>query len=146
MNFSEIVGRVREITGWKSDNKVAEYLGITPQNLANKKASDAIPTKEQFSKLHELAIHHRVNFGWLLTGEPPREQAQSGPAGSVVVLNRTEEAVVRTLRFLGPDYAQDVYFSLRKQAQREARERELKGRDLEDLESALDVLGKAAIE
>jgi hypothetical protein len=100
-------------------------------------------SKPSADTLSALDRNTNINIRWLLTGEGEMKRQQPG---SLLILNRTEEAVIRTLRFLGPDYAQDVYFSLRKQAQREARERKLKGSDLEDLESALDVLGKAAIE
>jgi tRNA C32,U32 (ribose-2'-O)-methylase TrmJ len=70
-------------------------------------------------------------------------------------LSRQEEALIDTLRFLGADYAKDLYYRVMSRA-RKARvmsrarkaiqRRELEKGELERLKEVLRTLGKAAIE
>ncbi len=76
--------------------------------------------------------------------------AESGPEwreeDSSVGLTPPEEALIRAIRFLGEDYAKDLYYSVMSRARRVLPERQMSKEEVEELRAALRALGKAAIE
>ncbi|MBW2579491.1 MAG: hypothetical protein JRD00_00805, partial [Deltaproteobacteria bacterium] len=76
--------------------------------------------------------------------------AEPGPqwrqVSSSMELSRQEEALIDTLRFLGPDYAKDLYYRVMSRARKAIQRRELEKGELERLKKVLRTLGKAAIE
>ena len=54
--------------------------------------------------------------------------------------------MIRALRFLGADYAKDLYYTVMRRAKNAAEERRLEEEELEELSTELDILGRAAIE
>ena len=76
--------------------------------------------------------------------------AETGPqwrqVGSSMQLSRQEEALIDTLRFLGADYAKDLYYRVMSRARKAIQSSELEKGELERLKEVLRTLGKAAIE
>jgi hypothetical protein len=64
----------------------------------------------------------------------------------MISLSRQEEALIDTLRFLGADYAKDLYYRVMSRARKAIQRRELEKGELERLKEVLRTLGKAAIE
>jgi tRNA C32,U32 (ribose-2'-O)-methylase TrmJ len=61
-------------------------------------------------------------------------------------LSRQEEAFIDTLRFLGEDYAKDLYYRVMSRARKAIQRRKLEKAELEKLKEVLRTLGEAAIE
>ena len=61
-------------------------------------------------------------------------------------LSRQEEALIDTLRFLGADYAKDLYYRVMSKARKAIQSSELEKSELERVKEVLRTLGKAAIE
>jgi hypothetical protein len=90
------------------------------------------------------------------SGKPEVEQeklgavAESGPEwkeeDSSVKLTPAEEALIRAIRFLGDDYAKDLYYRVMSQTRKSIQEKRLAKGKLAVVRQVVKILGKAAIE
>ena len=58
-----ILNRIKEYKNFSSDRELADFLGITTQNLSNWKSRNTIDYDLIFTKCVD------INFSWLLTGK-----------------------------------------------------------------------------
>lgn len=136
-----------------SQKEFADKIGITKGYLSAIESNKRKPGRKIFEGIIQeclgdlVAVYSRkpeAEFSYLAG------IAESGPdwkqAASPMELNRAEEALVRTLRFLGSDYAKDLYYKVMSQARRAIQKGELAKTELKELNEVLAILGKAAIE
>ena len=68
-NIFQIVERIKQSKGFKSDGEVAEALKMTKTALSNHKARRTIP----YEALSTFCERENISLDWLLTGEKPTE-------------------------------------------------------------------------
>lgn len=68
MDFLEIWGRVKEVTGWKKQLDMALFLGITGSSISGAKDRGKFPSDWAV----KIAQHYGVSTDWLLSGEGQR--------------------------------------------------------------------------
>lgn len=63
-NFSDIISRIKEDSGFSTDKEVAEIFGLTPQEFSiRKKRGTLLPL------IVNWGISQKKDLNWLLTGE-----------------------------------------------------------------------------
>jgi len=63
--FSDVLGRLHEISGKKNEYEVAEILGLNKVAFAARKSRGSIPEKE----IKITCVNNGWNFDWVMTGE-----------------------------------------------------------------------------
>jgi len=59
--------RIKKALGCKSDAELAWYIGVSPQDVWNRKNRNVVPYKEAVL----VAVQGSVSLDWILTGEGP---------------------------------------------------------------------------
>lgn len=67
-NILEILSRIKELKGLKTDREVASFLGMTKTALSNHKTRGTIPYEKISTACELLGVY----LDWLLTGESPK--------------------------------------------------------------------------
>jgi transcriptional regulator with XRE-family HTH domain len=146
------IKQIRERLGL-SQTVFADKIGITKGYLSAIESGKRKPGRKIFEGIIQECLEDLVA---VYSGKPSVGSADS-PAvaepglqwrqvSSSMELSRQEEALIDTLRFLGPDYAKDLYYRVMSRARKAIQRRELEKGELERLEEVLRTLGKAAIE
>jgi len=146
------IKQIRERLGL-SQTVFADKIGITKGYLSAIESGKRKPGRKIFEGIIQECLEDLVA---VYSGKPSVDSADS-PAvaepglqwrqvSSSMELSRQEEALIDTLRFLGPDYAKDLYYRVMSRARKAIQRRELEKGELERLKEVLRTLGKAAIE
>ena len=146
------IKQIRERLGL-SQTEFANKIGITKGYLSAIESGKRNPGRKIFEGIIQECLDDLVV---VYSGKPSIDSADSsavaepGPQwrqiSSPKELSRQEEALVETLRFLGADYAKDLYYRVMSRARKAIQSRELEKGELEKLKEVLRTLGKAAIE
>jgi len=88
MNFDDVWGRVKQVTGWNKYGELASFIGTTPQSISGVKGRGAFPLEWAF----KIARLYNSSTDWLMTGEGPMMQEERGEEREVcAVSNVTPE-------------------------------------------------------
>ena len=146
------IKQIRERLGL-SQKEFADKIGITKGYLSAIESGKRKPGRKIFEGIIQECLEDLVV---VYSGKPSIDSADSpavaepGPrwrqVSSSMELSRQEEALIDTLRFLGNDYAKDLYYRVMSRARKAIQSRELKKGELEKLKEVLRTLGEAAIE
>jgi transcriptional regulator with XRE-family HTH domain len=146
------IKQIRERLGL-SQTVFADKIGITKGYLSAIESGKRKPGRKIFEGIIQECLEDLVA---VYSGKPSVDSADSpavaetGPQwrqiGSPMELSRQEEALIDTLRFLGADYAKDLYYRVMSRARKAIQRSELEKGELERLKEVLRTLGKAAIE
>jgi transcriptional regulator with XRE-family HTH domain len=146
------IKQIRERLGL-SQTEFADKIGITKGYLSALESGKRKPGRKIFEGIIQECLEDLVV---VYSGKPSIDStdspavAEPGPQwqqiGSSKELSRQEEALIDTLRFLGADYAKDLYYRVMSRARKAIQSRELEKGELERLKKVLRTLGKAAIE
>ena len=72
----EIIIRLIEGFGFKNQVELAEYLGMTPQNISNKKRT---MLNNYLFELIKRALEEDMNLNWLFTGKGKSKSSEECP-------------------------------------------------------------------
>jgi transcriptional regulator with XRE-family HTH domain len=146
------IKQIRERLGL-SQTEFAGKIGITKGYLSAIESDKRKPGRKIFEGIIQECLEDLVA---VYSGKPSVDSAESpavaepGPqwrqVSSSMELSRQEEALVDTLRFLGAEYAKDLYYRVMSRARKAIQRRELEKGELEKLKEVLSILGKAAID
>lgn len=146
------IKQIRERLGL-SQTVFADRIGITKGYLSAIESGKRKPGRKIFEGIIQECLEDLVA---VYSGKPSVDStdspavAEPGPqwrqVGSSMELSRQEEALIDTLRFLGADYAKDLYYRVMSRARKAIQRSELEKGELERLKEVLKTLGKAAIE
>ena len=146
------IKQIRERLGL-SQKEFADKIGITKGYLSAIESGKRKPGRKIFEGIIQECLEDLVV---VYSGKPSIDSADSpavaepGPqwrqGSSSMELSRQEEALIDTLRFLGNDYAKDLYYRVMSRARKAIQRRELEKGELEKLKEVLRTLGEAAIE
>jgi transcriptional regulator with XRE-family HTH domain len=146
------IKQIRERLGL-SQTEFADKIGITKGYLSAIESGKRKPGRKIFEGIIQECLEDLVA---VYSGKPSVDSAESpavaepGPqwrrVSSSMELSRQEEALVDTLRFLGAEYAKDLYYRVMSRARKAIQRRELEKGELEKLKEVLSILGKAAID
>ena len=146
------IKQIRERLGL-SQKEFADKLGITKGYLSAIESNKRRPGRKIFEGIIKECLEDLVA---VYSGKPDSEAdksrvvAESGPEwkqeDSSARLTPPEEALVRAIRFLGDEYAKDLYYSVMSKARKAMQDKNLAREDLEGLNEVLRILGMAAIE
>ena len=146
------IKQIRERLGL-SQTAFADKIGITKGYLSAIESGKRKPGRKIFEGIIQECLEDLV----VVYGGKPSADSTDSPAvaepgpqwrqsSSSMGLSRQEEALIDTLRFLGADYAKDLYYRVMSRARKAIQSRELEQGDLEKLKEVLRTLGRAAIE
>ena len=146
------IKQIRERLGL-SQKEFADKIGITKGYLSAIESGKRKPGRKIFEGIIQECLEDLVV---VYSGKPSVDSADSpavaepGPrwrqGSSSMELSRQEEALIDTLRFLGNDYAKDLYYRVMSRARKAIQRRKLEKAELEKLKEVLRTLGEAAIE
>ena len=146
------IRQIRERLGL-SQTEFADKIGITKGYLSAIESGKRKPGRKIFEGIIQECLEDLVA---VYSGKPSVDSAESravsepGPqwrqVSSSMELSGQEKALVDTLRFLGAEYAKDLYYRVMSRARKAIQRRELEKGELEKLKEVLRILGKAAIE
>lgn len=146
------IKQIRERLGL-SQKEFANKIGISKGYLSAIESNKRKPGRKIFEGIIQKCPEDLIA---VYSGKPEAELkklqivAESGPqwkqAGLSVELSPQEDALIRALRFLGTDYAKDLYYSVMSRARKTMQEKNLAKREFEELNEVLKILGMAAIE
>lgn len=146
------IKQIRERLGL-SQKQFADKLGITKGYLSAIESNKRRPGRKIFEGIIKECLEDLVA---VYSGKPEAEPeklgivAESGPEwreeDSSAKLSPPEEALIRAIRFLGDEYAKDLYYSVMSQTRKSIQKKRLTKGKLEELREILRKLGKAAIE
>jgi transcriptional regulator with XRE-family HTH domain len=146
------IKQIRERLGL-SQTEFADKIGITNGYLSAIESGKRKPGRKIFEGIIQECLEDLVV---VYSGKPSADfpdspaVAEPGPQwrriNSSKELSRQEEALIETLRFLGADYAKDLYYRVMSRDRKAIQSRELEKGELERLKEVLRTLGKAAIE
>lgn len=146
------IKQIRERLGL-SQTEFADRIGITKGYLSAIESGKRKPGRKIFEGIIQECLEELVV---VYSGKPsvdsPGSQAIAEPGArwrqlsSSMELSQQEEALIDTLRFLGADYAKDLYYQVMSRARKAIQSRELEKGELEKLQKVLRTLGEAAIE
>ena len=146
------IKQIRERLGL-SQKEFADKIGITKGYLSAIESNKRKPGRKIFEGIIQECLEDLVAvYGRKTETESPYSAAIAEPppdwkrAASSMELSRAEAALVRTLRFLGSDHTKDLYYSVMSQARRAIKRREMERSEVKELNEALGILGRAAIE
>ena len=146
------IKQIRERLGL-SQKEFADKLGITKGYLSAIESNKRRPGRKIFEGIIKECLEDLVA---VYSGKPDTEPekarvvAESGPGwredDSSARLTSPEEALIRAIRFLGDEYAKDLYYSVMSKARKAMQDENLSREELEGLSEVLRILGMAAIE
>ncbi|MEJ2366202.1 MAG: helix-turn-helix transcriptional regulator [Deltaproteobacteria bacterium] len=146
------IKQIRERLGL-NQKEFADKLGITKGYLSAVESNKRRPGRKIFEGIIKECLEDLVA---VYSGKPDTEPeksrvvAESGPEwreeDSSARLTPPEEALIRAIRFLGDEYAKDLYYSVMSKARRAMQDENLSEEELEGLSEVLRILGMAAIE
>ena len=136
-----------------SQKEFADKIGITKGYLSAIESNKRKPGRKIFEGIIQECLGDLVA---VYSREPEAEQeklravAESGPKwrekAYSLGLTLPEEALIRAIRFLGDDYAKDLYYSVMSRARKTMQNKNLSKGELAGLNEVLRILGMAAIE
>lgn len=88
--FEATLGRIKEVTGARTQVQLAEVLEVRQSSISDAKRRASIPAEW----LLKLQRSHQVFADWFLTGEGPRETT-GGASGRVAELEQEVHRVMR---------------------------------------------------
>ena len=146
------IKQIRERLGL-SQKEFADKIGITKGYLSAIESNKRKPGRKIFEGIIKECLGDLVA---VYSRKPEAERdkvqavAESGPkwreVDYSVGLTPPEEALIKAIRFLGDDYAKDLYYSVMSQARKTMQDKKLSKGELEGLNEVLRILGMAAIE
>ena len=146
------IKQIRERLGL-SQKEFADKLGITKGYLSAIESNKRRPGRKIFEGMIRECLEDLVA---VYSGKPGDELeklpavAESRPKwmeeDSSVILTPPEEALIRAIRFLGDDYAKDLYYNVMSQTRKSIQEKRLAKGKLDAVRQVVKILGKAAIE
>ena len=146
------IKQIRERLGL-SQKEFADKLGITNGYLSAIESYKRRPGRKIFEGIIKECLEDLVA---VYSGKPDTEPeksrvvAESGPKwreeDSDMGLTSPEVALIKAIRFLGDEYAKDLYYTVMSQTRKSLQEKRLTRRELEELKEVLRKLGTAAIE
>ena len=152
MKWENKIRQIRERLGL-SQKQFADKLGITKGYLSAIESNKRRPGRKIFEGIIKECLEDLVA---VYSGKPEVELekfgavAESGPEwqeeDSSVKLTPPEEALIRAIRFLGDEYAKDLYYTVMSKARKAMQAEDLSKKELEGLNAVLRILGTAAIE
>ncbi|WP_081500318.1 helix-turn-helix domain-containing protein [Pseudomonas sp. GM55] len=96
----DVLARLKQITGTKTDASLSSALKISPQTLSSWKGRDSTP----YSICIEIAQTRGISLDWLLLGEGPiRRPAPTGPFESSQESTTRENTILALWRLLDED-------------------------------------------
>ena len=136
-----------------SQKEFADKIGITKGYLSAIESDKRQPGRKIFEGIIQECLEDLVAvYSEKLETESVRLQAVAEPGpewreeDSFVELTPAEEALIRAIRFLGDDYAKDLFYSVMSKARRLLPEKQMSKEEIKELRAVLRTLGKAAIE
>lgn len=136
-----------------SQKEFADKIGITKGYLSAIESDKRQPGRKIFEGIIQECLEDLVAvYSEKLEAESARLQAVAEPGpewregDSSVGLTPPEEALIRAIRFLGDDYAKDLFYSVMSRARRLLPEKQMSKEEIKELRAVLRTLGKAAIE
>ena len=136
-----------------SQKEFADKIGITKGYLSAIESDKRKPGRKIFEGIIReclgdlVAVYSRKPE---TEGDKVRAVAESGPkwmeVDYTVGLTPPEEALIKAIRFLGDDYAKDLYYSVMSQTRKSIQEKRLAKGKLAAVRQVVKILGKAAIE
>ena len=149
MRWENKIKQIRERLGL-SQKQFADKLGITKGYLSAIESNKRRPGRKIFEGIIKECLDDLVA---VYSGEPPENLpvvAESGPEwreeGSHIGLTGPEVALIKAIRFLGDDYAKDLYYSVLSRVRKTIQDKDLAKGEVERLNEILRILGMAAIE
>ncbi len=146
------IKQIRERLGL-SQTAFADKIGITKGYLSAIESGKRKPGRKIFEGIIQECLEDLVVvYSGKLSVDSTDSSAVAEPGpqwrqiSSSMELSRQEEALIDTLRFLGADYAKDLYYRVMSRARKAIQDRELEKGELEKLKEVLKTLGEAAIE
>ena len=146
------IKQIRERLGL-NQKQFADKLGISKGYLSAIESNKRRPGRKIFEGIIKECLEDLVA---VYSGKPEAELdklravAESGPAWrseySSVRLTPPEQALIRAIRFLGDDYAKDLYYTVMSQTRKSIQERRLAKGKLDAVRQVVKILGKAAVE
>ncbi|MGD8774658.1 MAG: helix-turn-helix transcriptional regulator [Syntrophobacterales bacterium] len=136
-----------------SQKEFADKIGITKGYLSAIESDKRQPGRKIFEGIIQECLEDLVAvYSEKLEAESARLQvvAELGPEwreeDSSVELTPPEQALIRAIRFLGDDYAKDLFYRVMSRARRLLPGKQMSKEEVEELRAVLRTLGKAAIE
>ena len=146
------IKQIRERLGL-SQKEFADKLGITKGYLSAIESNKRRPGRKIFEGIIKECLEDLVA---VYSGKPEIEPeksrvvAEPGPEwreeGSDMGLTSPEVALIKAIRFLGDEYAKDLYYTVMSKARKAMQAEDLSKKELEGLNAVLRILGTAAIE
>ena len=146
------IKQIRERLGL-SQTQFADKLGITKGYLSAIESNKRRPGRKIYEGIIKECLEDLVA---VYSGKPEdelkrlRAVAESGPKwseeGSDLGLTAPEIALVKAIRFLGEDYAKDLYYTVLSRVRKTLQDKDLAKGEVERLNEILKILGMAAIE
>ena len=146
------IRQIRERLGL-SQKQFADKLGITNGYLSAIESNKRRPGRKIFEGIIKECLEDLVA---VYSGKPEGEReklpvvAESGPEwreeDSSLGLTPPEQALISALRFLGEDYAKDLYYHVMSKARKTLQDKRFSKGERERLNQALKILGMAAID
>jgi hypothetical protein len=133
MNLTNIILKIKSITGFKEKEIAEKVFEISAQNLSTRKKENRL----DFPKLIQWAVNNNVDLNWLLLNDQQNKGFLS--------LNIVEQELIKALRTIDPVSRKGIYFSAINQLRESMREKEISRdkRKMQVLENAVEVLKKA---
>jgi hypothetical protein len=72
-DFEAVLDRVKQAMQFDTDAQVAEFIGMSPSGLGNRKRSGSIP----FENICKACASRCVNLEWVLTGSGPQDRVMA---------------------------------------------------------------------
>ena len=152
MRWENKIKQIRERLGL-SQKQFADKLGITKGYLSAIESNKRRPGRKIFEGMIKEYLEDLVAVYSLKPGDELEKLpavAESRPKwmeeDSSVILTPPEEALIRAIRFLGDDYAKDLYYNVMSQTRKSIQEKRLAKGKLDAVRQVVKILGKAAIE
>jgi transcriptional regulator with XRE-family HTH domain len=146
------IKQIRERLGL-SQKEFADKLGITKGYLSAIESNKRRPGRKIFEGIIKECLEDLVA---VYSGKPDTEPeksrvvAESGPEwreeDSDMGLSSPEVALIKAIRFLGDEYAKDLYYRVMSKARKAMQDENLSKEEIEGLNAVLRILGMAAIE
>jgi hypothetical protein len=102
ISFDDVMERAKLIAGVSTWRDLADVLGISSGDLANRKKRRALP----HDRLIDLVNSREASMDWLLTGEG--SMYRSAPMAPMPILTTREEAVLAMFRALDEDAQREI--------------------------------------
>jgi len=152
-----IGSRIKQIRGKVSREDFARKIGADKSTIQRYENEDNIPKGDILRRIHE---RFGVDLNWLLTGrgEPYTIKEESGsflkePGSGKYYgitkynmdITKEEQALINTLRKIGPEYARMFYFAAAEKARFLIEDGKLEKENKQELSKDLDTLATASI-